>query len=237
MQVERSASLAVFVFGFFVAAACGDDSVSTRTRDETSDSGGTDQSTSAAQTSAATGSEGTTVGEPDGSYPEGCEEQTSPFRSQICAKALEDWCRPLDREACETEPWLSFEDGAYSYACGWATVYTFEDVSSCEGASVSGRCEAGIFQTVGCDDECNLPPGGSVGLYTISAIPNADELVKMPCAPGGGILDGPTGEWTALSYQEEHGPGSVVTPCNTNGLAEPPQICSCLDAACTAAGR
>ena len=133
---------------------------------------------------------------------------------------------------------MAFEEGSFIFGCGWATVYTVSNLSTCEIGTVSGRCEAGIFQTLECEDECSLPPGGVPGLYTLNAIPDDGELIKMPCAPGGsGLLDGPAGEWISLSYQQEHGPASVVASCAAAGTPNPPEICSCLDAACEAAGR
>ncbi len=230
--------LLAIVAALLSQTGCGDDTTSngpgTATSSSLSSSSGNGSATQTSLTSSATETDQTSGGRPN--YPEGCEEQTSPFLSRACAKALETWCRPLtNQDECESEPWLAFEEGEFVFGCGWARVYTVSDVATCEIASVSSRCEAGIFQTVGCEDECDRPPGSTPGLYTINALPNDGELVKMACAPdGAGLLDGPVGEWTSISYQEENGPGSVVTSCASAGTPGPPEICGCLDAACEA---
>ena len=138
-------------------------------------------------------------------------------------------CRSIpDEQRCgEVEP-LIFDE-FYVFGCTWASVARFSDSESCTLEEATGRCEAATIEQFGCNDPCELD--GSIELYELNAIVSSNELVRMPCAPLSGVYAGPVGEWTALSYQEEFGPGSVVTSCGT-GTSSPPPICNCIAAAC-----
>ena len=209
------------LFSGLLLAACGEPSSSAAG----TDTGGTSGSK---ETSSSSEPEDLDTSGSTGEDPLQACAVDSPFASQECGKALKDHCRSMpDRQSCSgVEPLVS--GSFYAFGCTWASVARFSDSESCEVEKATGRCEAATIEQVGCNDPCELD--GAIGLYELNSIVPSKELVRMPCAPSSGVYPGPVGEWTALSYQEEFGAGSVVSSCGTG--TNPAPICDCITEAC-----
>lgn len=216
----------------FAVLGCGSEPTPGGTESSTSASSTTTDSTSTASTTADSTADNPTTGSTGGSgsgVPQACEGLNSPFVSADCLTALRERCRAqADELACQASDSLAFDDGAYIISCGWATVTVFADVATCTIAETHGRCEAGIEQTgYPCPDRCTDEPD----LYASLRANAAElELIEMPCAAGGHLLDGPLGPDSAVGAP----PPAEGSTCAPNVSPPAPAICACAPQACAA---
>lgn len=201
------------------------------TGSSTTGSSTTGASTTGASTEATATDSPTTdgTGGPGTGLPQACEGLLSPFTSADCLIGLRERCRAqADEPACQALDSLAFDGGSFVISCGWAKVVVFADVAACTIDATHGRCEAGIEQPGhGCPDRCTDAPD----LYaSLRASAEDLELIEMPCAAAGHLLDGPLGPGAAIGAP----PPDEGSTCAPNVTPPAPAICACAPQACAA---
>lgn len=158
-----------------------------------------------------------TTGGPS-ALPAECDPSQSPFLQPECQVALRRLCNSsFDEVSCISREPFVFD--SFTFACAWAKVVRFNDVVSCTGADVFGRCELQHTVWTPCDSACasGVQPGmpsdafGAIG---------GSELMFLCNAIGIGT--------PVTDTDGESVPGFEA--CST--LGELPAPCACVDVAC-----
>ena len=194
---------------------------------------GTGPATTGTATTTTTGGEGSTTetgaGGTTGGYaepPTDCPAGVRPHTSEACGRALEEYCDSFDtEESCHDGNVFALDD--WIFACAWAKVVSFSELGTCAIDTVEWRCVAGHEERNGsCANQCD--PASLSPRDNLMASTTELQLYEMPCPR---VSWGPVGEWTAQSYQDQH--GSLFARCHDGG-SPPPAVCDCSADACGA---